>query len=106
MIFIDTTNVKPKDWDEIILSNLFYNEEYRTKVIPFLQEEYFHDNAHSLTFKLLKEFIAKYDKSPTKEALLVNLNQLTDVNENQFKEAKEFISQLESSDQDAGWLFD
>ena len=93
-------------FEPIILSNLFYNEEYRTEVLPFLKEEYFHDNAHCLTFKLLKEYTQKYDTPPTKEALLVNLDQLTDVNENQFKEAQEFISQLEKSEQNKDWLPD
>ena len=92
-------------FENIIISNLFYNEKYRTKVIPFLREEYFHDNAHRLTFKLIREYSQKYDKHPTKEALIVNLSPHA-TTENQYHETKKFISGLEKSEQNPDWLHD
>ena len=67
--------------EKIILSNLFYNEEYTRKVLPFLQEEFFANRFETILFQEINSFVNKYKNLPTKETILVELNQRKDINE-------------------------
>ena len=89
-----------------ILKNLVSNEEYMRKVMPFIKGEYFTDSTDRIVFKLVQEFITKYNKSPTTEALEISL-QNSNTGEGDFKEVASLIGQLvqkETPDQD--WLMD
>ena len=37
--------------EKIILNNLFYNEEYTRKVLPFLQEDFFSNRYETILFQ-------------------------------------------------------
>ena len=56
-----------------ILCNLIYNEEYIRKVLPFLKEDYFADFNERTIFLAVKDFVEKYNKPPTKESILIDL---------------------------------
>ena len=56
-----------------ILCNLIYNEEYIRKVLPFLKEDYFADFNERTIFLAIKYFVEKYNKPPTKESVLIDL---------------------------------
>ena len=89
-----------------ILRNLVNNEEYMRKVLPFVKADYFTDSTDRSVFELITEFIEKYNKSPTTEALEVSL-QNSNVNEVQFKESNELLKQLSKKDKpDQQWLLD
>ena len=55
-----------------ILRNLLTNEEYLRRVIPFLKKEYF-ENEYKAMFDEIVAFVSKYNKLPTKEALVIEL---------------------------------
>jgi hypothetical protein len=59
--------------ENIIISNLIYNAEYRDKVLPHIKDEYFQDRSVHWTFKIVRAYVTKYNKSPTKEILLTEL---------------------------------
>ena len=65
----------------IILSHLLFSEEYSRKVLPFIKPEYFESKANKTVYELLTEFVNKYNKFPTKEALLIDLSNKTGINE-------------------------
>lgn len=89
-----------------ILRNLVNNEEYMRKVLPFLKEGYFTDTTDKTIFGLIVDFIEKYNKPPTVEALEVSL-QNSSANEFQFKESVDLIKQLQAKDTpDMRWLLD
>ena len=92
----------------VILSNLVQNEEYMRKVIPFISEEYFSDRVERKILKVICDFIGKYNKLPTKDALNICVNELTDLTESEFKDANELVKVITSkSDQnDLKWLLD
>lgn len=89
-----------------ILKNLIHNEDYMRKVVPFLSKEYFTDSSDKTVYNLVIDFINKYNKSPTVEALEIAL-QNTNVAEQQFKEAYDVIKSLDQKENsDQQWLLD
>ncbi len=80
--------------EKTILSNLLLNEEYTRKVLPFIKDEYFRDSSEKLTFKLIQDYITKYNAIPSKEALNIDLQNKNNVSETSFKEANDIIEGL------------
>ena len=89
-----------------ILRNLIHNENYLRKVIPFLKEDYFTDNNDKIVFNLVTDFVKKYNKCPTSEALEIAL-QNSNIVESQYKDVysnlKEVVKEEKS---DELWLVD
>jgi len=90
-----------------ILSNLVFNEEYARKVIPFLKDEYFTGQTDKTIYRLIKEYVDKYNAFPSKEALAIDLSNKDGVSEETFKQSKELISGLvHDSETKIDWLLD
>jgi replicative DNA helicase len=89
-----------------ILNHLVFDEEYARKVIPFLKDEYFSDYKDRLVFKLITEYIDKYNSLPSKEALAIDLSNKEGINEATFKECKESIELLVKTETDLSWVID
>lgn len=95
--------------EHAIFNNLLNNETYGRKTIPFLRSEYFHSHGDRIVFELIDSYVAKYNAFPTKEALLVDLNNRDNISEDQFKECGDIIEAIPSqSDQlsNVDWLVD
>ena len=89
-----------------ILRNLVHNEDYMRKVLPFIKSEYFTDESERTVYKIISEFVVKYNKPPTTEALGITL-QNSNLPEGTFKETSELVRELdvfEKPNQD--WLLD
>ena len=89
-----------------ILCNLIYNEEYIRKVLPFLKEDYFADFNERTIFLAVKDFVEKYNKPPTKESILIDLEKERNINEEQYGAIKEIINDFKKSEVDLDWLKD
>ena len=90
-----------------ILSNLIYNEEFARKAVPFLKEEFFKDRIETIVFKQINNFVVKYNNLPTKEALTIELSNLKNITEEEFKQSKQLLNTLSSeSNIDQQWLLD
>ena len=90
-----------------ILTNLLHNEEFARKVVPFLKEEFFKDRVEITIFKQINTFIEKYNNLPTKEALIIELSNLKNITEEEFKQSKEVLNTLNNeSNIDQQWLLD
>tara|TARA_R110000822_G_scaffold5031_13_gene21869 strand:+ start:2415 stop:3803 length:1389 start_codon:yes stop_codon:yes gene_type:complete len=76
--------------EKVILSSLINNDEYARKVVPFLSEEYFHNKSEQILFKLIKEYVNKYNAFPAKEALLVDLGNKS-IKQEDFDHCKDLI---------------
>ncbi len=93
--------------EQVIFGNLIENEDYARKVIPFLKEEYFTDNVERKIFSLIHSYVGKYNTFPTKSAIEIDLVDAGGLSDDQFKAAKEFVSNLQrSEDRDVNWLVD
>jgi len=73
-------------FENTILSNLIYNEEFARKTVPFLKEEFFRDRIEIIVFKQINNFITKYNNLPTREALTIELSNLKNITEEEFKQ--------------------
>ena len=92
--------------EQTILSNFFYNEEYTRKVIPFVREEYFSNRTEAILFNEVFKFIEKYNNLPTKDAISIELNSKKDINEEEFKLLRNYISTIQPIESDIQWLVD
>ena len=61
------------DIQTTILRSLISDEDYTRKVIPFLKKEYFENN-HRIVFDCVVDFVNRYNKLPTQEALSIELS--------------------------------
>ena len=93
--------------EKTILSSLLFNEEYGRRAIPFIKDEYFKDINDRVIFNLIHEYLNKYNAFPSKEALVIDLSNRKDLNEQQFKDSTNTIENL-SSDPNTKitWLLD
>jgi replicative DNA helicase len=95
--------------ERAIFNNLLNNETYARKTIPFLKPDYFHNRNDKVVFELINSYVMEYNAFPTKEALLVDLNNRDNISEDQFKECKELVEEIpDQSDQlsNVDWLVD
>ena len=89
-----------------ILRNLLCSEEFYRKVVPFVKPEYFQEPQEKVIFEEIQDFSTKYDKLPTKEVLVINLQQRSDLNEDTFKKSTDQIQQFTDEWVDHTWLVD
>ena len=87
-----------------ILSNLVYNEEYCRKVAPFISPEYFQDRSEKILAEEILNFFGEYNKPPTKEVLLIESNQRTDITQEELKYLNESINSLSPEETNQEWL--
>jgi len=93
-----------KTVETVILQNLIYDEEYARKVIPFIKGEYFHSKIERLVFDMIKDFIIKFNNLPTKEALSIELDKNSTLNEEEYKNSSGLIDSFVSNDANIDWL--
>ena len=92
--------------ENTIIKNLIQNDTYTRKVIPFIKSEYFTESSERLVFEEIVKYFDKYTKSPTVEALLINLDNVTSKGDAIVKSSKELIGNIETDDTPLDWLID
>jgi len=90
--------------ENTILGSLFYKEDYTRKVLPFIKEEYFGNRVEQLLFGEVFKFIEKYNNLPTKDAILIELNNRRDINEEELQHIKDYVVSVENTEADVQWL--
>ena len=89
-----------------ILRNLIYNEDYSRKVIPFIQPDYFEQRSEKVIFEEITKFIIKYGSAITVEALGIEIENRTDLNESENKEIHDFVSKFHDGVVEKQWILD
>jgi archaellum biogenesis ATPase FlaH len=89
-----------------ILKNLVFNEEYARKVIPFIQLDYFADDTQKIIFEETVKFILNYNSQITVEALMIEISNRRDINENQNSELSNIVKNFDYQPSDQKWLID
>ena len=92
--------------ERIILRNLFYNEDFTRKALPFIKSEFFTNHNESILFGEINEFVNKYKNLPTKETILVELNKRKDLKEEELSEIKTIVNKLDNQEVELQWLLD
>ncbi len=78
---------------KIILSALTRNNDFSSKVFPYLKEEYF-DYTDKVIYKIITKFINKYSKLPSKEAVLIELENTENIKQNIYDECVNDINEI------------
>ena len=93
-----------KSFEEIILTNLINNEKFCRKALPHIKSEYF-DSQEKAVYDLIVNFISKYNKLPTSNVLLIELQNSEYSNRSDVNEIFQTITNLEHPDKsDEDWL--
>ena len=89
-----------------ILSNLFHNEDFTRKAMPFIESDYFTNNDESILFGEIEKFVENYKNLPTKDTILIELNSRKDLTEEQLKNLKLLVAGTNDDKADLQWLLD
>jgi len=90
--------------EALILRNLIHNEEFTRKTIPFIKTEYFIDSLQRILFEEIASFVTEYNATPTVEALFIELEKRTDLNEESFNNVLTVLSGLTDEHAEPEWL--
>jgi len=84
------------------------SDDYTRKVLPFIKDEYFSIEEDRVLYKEIKDFVLKYNKSPTLDALQIEIDSLANLKEDQVKNIISTINDFRSNKDDTNidWLVD
>ena len=91
--------------EKVILQNLANDDEFMRKVIPFLKRDYFLDNNERIVYEKISKFIDDYNAVPSKDALVIAVQNDKSLNEDQYKEVVEYIHDLDPTEHNKEWLY-
>ena len=81
-------------FEQVIFGNIINRDDYARKVIPFLKSEYFHDISDKIIFELIENYVNKFNRFPSKEAIEVEMNSKTGISQPIHDMCKDIIDQL------------
>lgn len=94
-------------FEHTIFSHLVSNEVYARRVMPYLVPEYFQEKSDQVLFTLIGSYMMNYNKLPSKEALLIDLDKVEGLSKDAYEDTVESIKTLEASDVTSEqWLLD
>lgn len=92
--------------ERAILGHLIHDEEYCRKVLPFLKDEYFHDDTEKQIYKIVNDFLLEYNARPSVEALKIEVSNLKGLTEKQYETLQDIAETLKPEDTNKDWLLD
>ena len=81
----------------LILKNLFTSDEFTRKVVPYVDADFFSEREERLVFKNVREYFEKYNECPTHEALTIQMNESSGLNQDELSSALNIVSQCKLS---------
>ena len=92
--------------EQTILRNILTDEEYMRKVLPFIKPDYF-QGVYRTLFKEAGKYVAKYNKLPTSETLVIELSESQTMSDEQYQMSMDIVPQLFTHETiDIDWLLD
>lgn len=89
-----------------IFSNLVFKEDYARKTLPFLKEAYFQNRLDKVLFKLIDDYVTKYNSLPSKAALDIEAQSVSGINDEELKLLQGKVQELKEDNSDLQWLLD
>ena len=92
--------------ETLILSHLVHNEEYVRRVLPYLKPIYFEDHTERLVYQEIESYIKKHNGVPSKQTLLIELDQKEGLSENDFDLTTNYVNNISKPDdlEVSSWL--
>jgi archaellum biogenesis ATPase FlaH len=72
-----------------------YEEGYTRQVLPFIDEKYFQDQTERNIFLGVRQFLEKFQTLPSKEAILLDINNTPTIAQDQYEEIVSYVGELE-----------
>ena len=94
--------------EQTILRNLFRDEDYFRKVLPFLKSEYYEELNEKIIYEEIRKFADKYDRLPTEEVVLIEIERRDDISDQTFGEVRSICKSFADVEEDPtkDWLLD
>ncbi len=92
--------------EDLIFSNLIFNEGYGRKVIPFLVHDYFSSRIDKEIFKAITGYVDRFNSFPNQVALSIELENARTLSQDEFVQAKQKIDTYCDQQNDVDWLVD
>jgi replicative DNA helicase len=91
--------------EHLILNNLLHDEDYARRTLPYLKSEYFSDRTERIVYEEVDKFINKFNALPSREALTIEISNLTNINDKDYTSLTEYVAGLIKEEQDdKQWL--
>lgn len=91
---------------QTVLGGLINSLDYTKKVLPYLKEDWFESRPEKEIYKVIKDYVMKYNNSPTMEAVLISLADCQ-IEENLYDSISETLSKVEYNQlTELNWLID
>ena len=88
-----------------ILKGLIHEEAYTRRVLPYLKETYFESSASRCFYRICQEHFSLYDSCPTRESIIVAVEELSGLSEDEYRVLGEsFDGLMEPEEQNFDWL--
>lgn len=94
--------------ENLIIQNLMSSDEYMRKTLPYIQNDYFTDNKHKVLFRLISNYVDKYNSIPNYDTIKLELSNVDGITEKLYHESYELLSQISQQEtkNDMKWVID
>ncbi len=91
----------------VVLKHLLNEEDYARRTLPYLKSEYFSETNEKSIYQEIDKYLSQYNALPTKEALLIELDNNSSITDESFSKCSSIVSELNSDpDTDKEWLIE
>ena len=91
----------------LVLKHLLNDEGYATRTLPYLKSEYFSEKNEKVVYQEIDKYLSQYNALPTKEALIIELDNNSKVSDEDFSRCSEIVSSLDADNNtDKEWLIE
>src|SRR5210317_1034861 len=91
----------------VVLKHLLNDEDYARRTLPYLKEEYFSDRIEKNVYRHIDDFIKKYNNQPTREALIIEMDNDGKISDEEFSRTTSYIGNLViEEEEDREWLIE
>jgi len=93
--------------EHLILNTILHDEDFARRVLPYIKSEYFSDRAERIVYEQIDLFINKYNTLPSREALTIEIDNLSNINDKEYTSLTEYVSSLVYEERnDIDWLIE
>ena len=91
----------------VVLKHLLNEEDYARRTLPYLKSEYFSELNERVIYQEIDKYLSQYNALPTKQALLIELDNNTKVSDDNYSLCSQIVSELNPDvNTDKEWLIE
>ena len=90
--------------EDLVIASLLHNTDFTRKTLPHIKTDYFENYNNKVIFEELSSYFTQYDNLPTKEALRIEIESRSDLNETTFTDVKQTLDLATEEPHEIDWL--